>query len=158
MITNSYIVVLKSDASPAVFDQYVSSEFAGQKYKYNTGSFKGYAWEFNDLTVARIKERSEVLSQQAMLIFFQVVFIEQNGVVTAGDCASQRIKPGPSEGEWSLGRISHKSTGPWGQYVYTESKLGCITPVFAYVVDSGVQARHEGFEGRATHIWKGKPS
>lgn len=73
-ITDSYIVVLKNDASPAVFDQHISwlkganeqlgaPEFAGQKYKYNIGSFKGYAGEFNDLTVARIKERPEVLSQ-----------------------------------------------------------------------------------------------
>lgn len=57
-----------------------------------------------------------------------------------------------------MGRISHKSTGPWSQYVYTESKLGCVTPVFAYIVDSGILARHEEFEGRATQIWKDQPS
>lgn len=112
-------MVLKSDASPAIFNQHISSEFAGQNYKYNTGLFKGYAWEFNDLTVARIKERSEVLSQRAMLIFFfQVVFTAQDGVVTVGDCASQR-----------LNLVHLKENEAWEEFPTNQLVLGVNTSI-----------------------------
>lgn len=171
-IPNSYIVVLKDDASPTAFSQHLSwlrktneqvgaSQFAGQKHLYNIGNFKGYAGEFNDLTVARIKARpevyfvTEVLKLLVTALTPQVAYIEPDGVVTVSRCASQDIAP--YDGEWGLGRISHKTVGPWDQYVYDDNQSRCATPLFAYVIDSGVQSTHKEFEGRATQIWKFNP-
>lgn len=70
-ITNSYIIVLKDEVSQSVFSQHFlwlketneqlsNPRFAGQKHQYDIGAFKGYAGEFNDLTIERIRARPEV--------------------------------------------------------------------------------------------------
>lgn len=85
--------------------------------------------------------------------------VEQDGVVNADKlCIKQALS---MPGLWGLGRISLRSGGNRGIYLYDGSYPYCnirTSPPTAYLIDSGVYLDHNDFGRRATHLWKAEPS
>ena len=64
-------------------------------------------------------------------------------------------------GLWGLGRISFRSGGDRGIYLYDGSHPYCnigTSPPTAYLIDSGVYLDHSDFGHRVTHLWKADKS
>ena len=84
-----------------------------------------------------------------------MALIEQDGVVNADKlCVKQSL---PMPGLWGLGRISFRSGGNRGVYLYNGSHPYCnirTNPPTAYLIDSGVYLDHNDFGRRVTHLWK----
>ncbi len=70
----------------------------------------------------------------------RVAYVEQDGV-TVGDQVSAQSSPF----NWGLDRIDQRGLPLDGQFRFAADGSG----VNAYVMDSGIRARHPGFEGRA---------
>lgn len=96
----------------------------------NFDGFRAYTGEFDDVTIAEIEGRDDVIS------------VEHDFVVTLSTVN---------------GPIVNQTNAPWGLAAISEGYPGAKTysfdedagaNTFAYVVDSGVMARHEDFEGR----------
>ncbi|KAJ7509585.1 peptidase S8/S53 domain-containing protein [Mycena galericulata] len=146
LINDSYIVVLKKDASAAHlqnhfnFLQAVQEEHpllgggAGIHHVYD-GPMTGYSGRFSKSVMHRLRSMPEV------------EYIEHDRVVgTVGgmDIATQKGAP------WGLARISHRerlSFRTRGKYQY-DPRGG--EGVDVYVVDSGINIHHVEFEGRAS--------
>ncbi|KAJ7464336.1 peptidase S8/S53 domain-containing protein [Mycena latifolia] len=146
LINDSYIVVLKKDASAVHlqnhfnFLQAVQAEAplvadgAGIRHVYD-GPINGYAGRFSESVVRQLRGMPEVQ------------YVEHDRVVhTMGtmDIATQKGAP------WGLARISHRdklSFRTYGRYQY-DPRGG--EGVDVYVVDSGINIHHVEFEGRAS--------
>jgi len=72
----------------------------------------------------------------------QVEYIEQDAIITINAYTQQPGAP------WGLGRISHRSKGSTTYEYDTSGGSGTC----AYVIDTGVEASHPEFEGRASQI------
>lgn len=69
-------------------------------------------------------------------------FVEQDQVMRAQKFVTQDTVP-----SWGLARISHKAGGDLSSYHYPESAGEGVN---AYVIDTGINIKHEEFGGRAT--------
>ncbi|KAG8817737.1 serine protease [Serendipita sp. 399] len=147
LINNSYIVMLKPDIdaqtmlmhfdfleaahSEDPLDADFESDMGGIKHVYDGPKSKGYAGAFSDRTVERIRAQPEV------------EYIEMDQVVWASAMDTQKNAP------WGLSRISHRPKlrfSTLGKYEYdTDGGDG----VDVYVIDTGINIKHEEFEGRA---------
>ncbi|KAG0351827.1 putative subtilase-family protease [Gamsiella multidivaricata] len=134
-IPDSYIVVLKDgntvDSFQPKFDDIAKRQNGrGRKpsihRKYN--KISGFAATVNQ---AALKE---------LLAAPEVAYVEQDQIFTIQD--SQTSPP-----SWGLTRVSQTDLDLTQPYLYNEAAGEGIT---AYVVDTGVYAEHEEFEGRAT--------
>ncbi|KAF7356090.1 hypothetical protein MVEN_00939000 [Mycena venus] len=146
VINDSYIVVLKKDASVAHvqnhfnFLQTVQEENplidggVGIRHIYD-GPVSGYAGRFSPTAMHQLRSMPEV------------DYIEHDRVVqTLGTIGVTTQKGAP----WGLARISHRdklSLRTYGKYQY-DSRGG--EGVDVYVVDSGINIHHREFEGRAS--------
>jgi len=151
VIPNHYLVVFKShvDAPKAeahcawaheLHTQKVGTlstteaeQYAGVHTTYRFHSWAGYAGSFDPETRAMIEEHEDI------------DFVEPDYKVYTCGMESQTDAP-----SWGLARLSHKSvlTGETKSvYTYDESAGEGVT---AYIIDTGIFAEHEDFEGRAT--------
>ena len=81
---------------------------------------------------------------QLIRMFPIVDFIEKDSMVFTQDFEVENGAP------WGLARISHRdklSLGSFNKYLYDSEGGEGVT---AYVVDTGINVKHENFEGRAT--------
>ncbi|KND88081.1 Cuticle-degrading protease [Tolypocladium ophioglossoides CBS 100239] len=122
LIADKYIVKFKEGSALSVLEHALSSLGGNADHVYD-GVFKGYAGRLD----------------KAML---NVEYIEQDAMVTLNGFVSQ------SGSTWGLGRVSHLQPGATS-YDY-DSSAGAGT--CAYVIDTGVEASHPEFEGRAAQI------
>ncbi|KAF1976276.1 subtilisin-like protein [Bimuria novae-zelandiae CBS 107.79] len=147
IIEGKYIVILKPEAEVETQVNWVNNvhkrsfakrDTVGVEHTYQT--FKGYAGEFDENTLAEIKANPEV----AMVEPDTVAYLpyEVNEVFTE----KKRALINQSGAPWGLGAISHK-TGSSTSYIY-DTTAGQNT--YAYVVDSGVINTHTEFNGRVT--------
>ncbi|KDQ20193.1 hypothetical protein BOTBODRAFT_27606 [Botryobasidium botryosum FD-172 SS1] len=136
-IENSYIVVLKDGvtatdilASHASFHEEdpLFGEAGGLKHVYD-GNIQGYAGQFTERTIAKIRSQPEV------------DYVEKDQTVWALE--NQNGAP------WGLARISHRKKlgfGTFTKYLY-DGVAG--EGVDVYVIDTGIHIHHEEFQGRA---------
>jgi cerevisin len=114
------------DADPLLVDDNVRS---GIRNVYD-GHIKGYSGMFTDGVIDQIRQMPEV------------DYIERDQIVKTMDVQKQA--------PWGLARISHRSKltfGTFSKYVYhTYGGEG----VDVYVVDTGINIKHEEFQGRAS--------
>ncbi|CAI6333281.1 unnamed protein product [Periconia digitata] len=114
---------------------------AGVEKTYDMESWKGYAGEFDEATIAAIKASPDVeLVEPDTIVYLPYMQDSEEPKLEKKALVTQ------SGSTWGLGAISHKS-GSSSSYVY-DSTAGAGT--YAYVVDTGVLTTHSEFEGRAT--------
>ncbi|UNI14533.1 Cuticle-degrading protease [Purpureocillium takamizusanense] len=129
LINGKYIVKFKDGMTTASVDEAVSalSQKADHVYSH---AFRGFAGHLNakDLRTLRNDPNVDYIEQDAIVTINK--YVEQNGAT------------------WGLGRISHRSKGS-PTYAYDDSAGGGTC---AYVIDTGVEASHPEFEGRAQQL------
>ncbi|KAM4054879.1 subtilase family protein [Hirsutella rhossiliensis] len=129
LIADKYIVKFKDSMSIAAVDKTVKALSNKADHVY-TNTFRGFAGQLSAKDVKALRERPDV------------EYVEQDSIVTINALKQQPGAP------WGLGRISHREPGST-TYVY-DSSAGQGT--CAYVIDTGVEASHPEFEGRATMV------
>ncbi|KAF4505210.1 hypothetical protein G6O67_007182 [Ophiocordyceps sinensis] len=129
LIADKYIVKFKDSISIAAVDETVNALSKKADHVY-TNTFRGFAGQLSAKDVQTLRERPDV------------DYVEQDAIFTIN---AQTEQPGAP---WGLGRISHREPGST-TYVY-DSSAGQGT--CAYVIDTGVEANHREFEGRATMV------
>ncbi|KAM0253516.1 hypothetical protein ACHAP5_000546 [Fusarium lateritium] len=157
VIPGKYIVTLKSDIAAADVESHLSwvgdvhkrglNERAekGVERTYNGKyGFHGYAGSFDKSTIKEIKESPDV------------AIVEQDRVWTLNwveepeeESLSKRALTTQTGAPWGLGTVSHRERGSTS-YIY-DTAAG--TGTFAYIVDTGIRATHNEFEGRAQAVY-----
>jgi subtilisin family serine protease len=127
LIPDKYIVKLKDGLSAASMDKTIGdlARKADQVYSH---AFRGFAGALDAEELRLLRDHPDV------------EYIEQDAIITLASYTEERDAP------WGLGRISHRQPGST-TYAYDDS-AGAGT--CAYVIDTGVDASHPEFEGRAT--------
>ncbi|EEH05917.1 conserved hypothetical protein [Histoplasma capsulatum G186AR] len=142
LIPNQYIIVMKPNTTDEKFEthqSWVSSKLVAADSGVSNGGvsdhfkfddqFRAYAGVFGDDTIKQISDDEDV------------AYIEQNKVVQMHQFVVEKNAP-----SWGLGRISATEPGV-KDYIYDSSAGEGIT---AYIIDSGIDAKHPEFGGRAT--------
>ncbi|GAB0136708.1 putative subtilisin-like protease [Epichloe bromicola] len=129
VIPGKYIVKLK-DSVGASGSSDVVKTLATEPHLTYDSIFKGFATELDEAGLQALREHPDV------------DYIEADQQAAASALTVQQKAP------WGLTRISHRRRGS-PEYVYDNSggKGVCV-----YVIDTGVDARHPEFEGRAHQI------
>jgi cerevisin len=138
VIPNSYIVVLKKDAELDSHLLWFNTLLTGQftrgdqlnvlkhVYSISDGLMKGYSGIFDENIIDEIRSSPDV------------AFVERDQIVKALDVEHNAT--------WGLARISHKNLSslavPNFDYLYDHSAGENVT---AYIVDTGVNIKHEEF-------------
>lgn len=171
-IDDHYMVVLKEDVASAAFVQHreriegaqgEANVFAGTKHAmrhvFNAEGLKGYAGAFSDDVLAYIRAQPEVAYIEKDSVVKTMMIPQGNEHVrdmpeTAAATRFPWENPFAHQTEigapWGLARISHRpglTLGTFNKYVYEEAGG---EGVVAYVIDTGINTRHEDFEGRAS--------
>ncbi|KAH8752988.1 Allergen Asp f 13 [Diaporthe sp. PMI_573] len=138
-IPNKYIVTLKESADVESHlawakDVHARSlgrrDLSGVEKTFNISDFNGYSGSFDDATIEEIKASDAVAAVEADQIWSLYALTTQASV--------------PS---WGLGAISHKAGAGSTSYIY-DSSAGSGT--YAYIIDTGINAAHTDFGGRAS--------
>ncbi|UNI22221.1 Cuticle-degrading protease [Purpureocillium takamizusanense] len=127
LIADKYIVKFKQGSALSALDDALSSFGGKADHKYDN-VFKGFALHLDEAKLKTIRDHPDV------------EYVEQDAMVTLSGFESQQ------DATWGLSRISHRQAGA-STYDY-DSSAGEGT--CAYVIDTGVEADHPEFEGRAT--------
>ncbi|RCI10899.1 putative subtilisin-like protease [Ophiocordyceps polyrhachis-furcata BCC 54312] len=126
LIPDRYIVKFKDGMRASVVDETVEalSRKADRVYSH---AFRGFAAELGaeDLRLLRANP--------------DVDFIEQDSIVTLSSIKKQNGAP------WGISRISHRAKGST-TYLYDDS---AGEGTCAYIIDTGIDASHPEFQGRA---------
>jgi len=129
VIPGKYIVKLKDSVGASGFSDVVKSLAAEPHLTYDS-IFRGFATELDEAGLKALREHPDV------------DYIEPDQEAAASALTVQQKAP------WGLTRISHRRRGST-QYVYDNSGG---QGVCVYVIDTGVDARHPEFQGRARQI------
>ncbi|KAJ0121901.1 lkaline serine protease alp1 [Diaporthe amygdali] len=138
-IPSKYIVTLKDSADVEshlgwVKDVHARSlgrrDLAGVEKTFNISDFNAYSGAFDDATIEEIKASDAVAAVEADQIWSLYALTTQTSI--------------PS---WGLGAVSHKAGAGSTSYVY-DSTAGSGT--YAYIIDTGINAAHTDFGGRAS--------
>ncbi|PCH35720.1 hypothetical protein WOLCODRAFT_28089 [Wolfiporia cocos MD-104 SS10] len=151
-VNNSYIVMLKDGVAPELLQNHVNfvqnvhvelplmDDFeSGLRHVYD-GHVKGYAGKFSEGTVERIRQMPEV----DYVELDQIVRTLEIDVEGEGTLGVQKNAP------WGLARISHRPRLTFGTFRKYEYDVHGGEGVDVYVIDTGVNVKHNEFEGRAT--------
>ncbi|KAF4976259.1 hypothetical protein FZEAL_7048 [Fusarium zealandicum] len=164
VVPGSYIVTLKSDIKDADVKSHLKwvddvhkrslTKRDGQNGVERTYDgkygFHGYAGTFDKATVAEIKENPDVeLVEQDRV--WTLDWIKEDTKQEAH--LEKKALTTQTSATWGLGTVSHRSRGSTS-YIY-DTAAGQGT--FAYVVDTGIRASHNEFEGRATAAYTAFP-
>ncbi|PHH74065.1 hypothetical protein CDD80_3328 [Ophiocordyceps camponoti-rufipedis] len=129
LIANKYIVKFKDEMSMTTADASLIAFSENADHVYNH-AFRGFAGHLSDEDLKNLRNRPEV------------DYVEQDAVV---NIAAYTQQPGAP---WGLARISHRRPGST-TYEYDDS-AGAGT--CSYVIDTGIEASHPEFQGRATQV------
>ncbi|POS74329.1 alkaline proteinase [Diaporthe helianthi] len=138
-IPSKYIVTLKETAdfeSHLVWAKGMHArslgrrDLSGVEKTFKISDFNAYSGSFDDATIAEIKNSDAVSAVEADQIWSLYALTTQ-----------------PNTPSWGLGAISHKAGAGSTSYVY-DSSAG--TGTYAYIIDTGINAAHEDFGGRAS--------
>lgn len=124
-IPGQYIVVLKNAATTTDDSARLTGEFGG-RVTHRFGALHSYSASMSDAEAKAVSEDPSV------------AYVQQDSVVTMSAVESNP----PS---WGLDQIDQRSLTQNNKYNYSETGEG----VTAYVIDSGVNATHTEFGGRA---------
>ncbi|KAG5952886.1 hypothetical protein E4U53_007646 [Claviceps sorghi] len=125
-VAGKYIVKMKSGSSIQSVDSAISSIKAHADHTY-TQSFYGFSASLSPEDLEKLRKNPGV------------DFIEQDSIVSISTTTTQK------GADWGLARISNQKAG---STVYTyDRSAGAGT--CAFVIDTGVEASHPQFEGRA---------
>ncbi|KAH6604384.1 subtilisin-like protease pr1a [Trichoderma cornu-damae] len=127
LVADQYIVKFKEGSSLQAVDEALTSLASNYHHVYEH-VFRGFSGRFDKETLEALRSHPDV------------EYIEQDAIVQLNAFVSQTGAP------WGLGRISHSAAGST-TYVYDDS---AGEGTCAYVIDTGVDATHPEFEGRAT--------
>ncbi|QRV98058.1 hypothetical protein RhiJN_26077 [Ceratobasidium sp. AG-Ba] len=147
LIPNQYIVVLKPEATVhdvrahtlLVQEHHEAdplTDSPGLTHVYD-GDIKGYAGRFTDATLDKIRALPEV------------DFVERDQVVYAITELGNESEATQRGAPWGLARISHPNRlgfSNFNSYVYDPSGGEGVD---VYVIDTGINVKHQEFEGRA---------
>ncbi|CAN5248178.1 hypothetical protein BH20GEM2_BH20GEM2_16650 [soil metagenome] len=128
-VPDSYIVVLHEDDDP----QQVAQNVGVSLRSVYDDALKGFAAELTDTKLQLLRRRAEV------------AYIEQDRVVTVE--GTQDLSS--SGNTWGIDRIDQRNRPLSESYQYRYTGSG----VNAYVIDSGLQANHPDFGGRARNVY-----
>ena len=123
-IEGQYIVVFKDGA-----DHQMAAMRAGVSPMHSYSIIPGFAAKLNDAQLNGLLRNPDV------------AYIEQDAVVTAD--ATQ------SSATWGIDRIDQRSLPLSGTYTYNSTG----STVYAYIIDTGLQANHTQFGGRAANVF-----
>ncbi|KAM3506105.1 hypothetical protein MY10362_002549 [Beauveria mimosiformis] len=130
-VANQYVVKFKESSTLAAVEEVINSLSlplgAGEVFRE---VFTGFAGHFDAVALHLIRGHPEVQ------------YVEQNAKMVAFAPATQNLST------WGLARISHETRGA-SNYLY-DSSSGSGT--CSYIVDSGIDASHSDFGGRAEQI------
>ncbi|KAI5799328.1 peptidase S8/S53 domain-containing protein [Peziza echinospora] len=159
VVPNQYIVVFKRDTTPSVRAAHrawaserhfetISTAGHGQG---TVGLLSKFTISDTDGPVAGYCARIPQALAQEINDTDEVDFIEQDYKVYALDTVTQENAP------WGLARLSHTDVlTPENKGAYTyDAAAGEGT--YAYIIDTGILAEHEDFEGRATFGYNAVP-
>ncbi|KAJ4360362.1 proteinase B [Didymosphaeria variabile] len=147
VIEGKYIITLKPEAEVQIQVNWVNDvhkrsfakrDTAGVEHTYDIKTFKGYAGEFDENTLAEIKANPNVAAIEPDHLVHLPFKVEQ--------VFDKRALTTQTGATWGLGAISH-NTGSSTSYIY-DSTAGQNT--YAYVIDSGIITSHTQFGGRAS--------
>ncbi|KAF9429307.1 serine protease [Entomortierella beljakovae] len=145
IVPDSYFVVFKSGVRANEHSAWISGlhegdiktngvwdNFAsGVKHVYDMGSFQGVGGRFRPDVLEEIRKNPDV------------EYIERDQIVYASDIITQNRAP------WGLARISHRkglTLGTFNKYEHNPSGGEGVT---VFVIDTGINTKHNEFEGRA---------
>ncbi|KAK5987784.1 Cuticle-degrading protease [Cladobotryum mycophilum] len=127
LVEGKYIVRMKDDVQLAAVDSAIASIRADADYTY-THSFNGFAASLSAEELQKLQNDPSVDS------------IEQDAIVT--------ITATQENADWGLSRLSSKKAGTT-TYTYDDS---AGEGTCAYIIDTGIDAKHPEFEGRAKFL------
>ncbi|UNI19515.1 hypothetical protein JDV02_005697 [Purpureocillium takamizusanense] len=127
VIDGKYIVKFKGDAKSNAVSSAVSDITADADYTYSH-SFHGFAASLSKSEVEKLQNNPDV------------EFLEQDAIVT--------ISATQENADWGLSRLSSQKPGS-AAYTYDDS---AGEGTCAYIIDTGVDAEHPEFEGRAKFL------
>ncbi|VUC31357.1 unnamed protein product [Clonostachys rosea] len=151
VIPNKYIVTLKKDAGS--FDAHINwvndiharslsrRDTNGVEQEFHIENFNAYSGEFDEATIAEIRNSPEVLEVEEDQVWYVPEITKEDTVEIQG-----RALVTQTGATWGLGTVSHTSSGSTS-YIYDDT-AGQGT--YAYIVDTGILATHNEFEGRAS--------
>lgn len=130
VIPNQYIVVFdESVTDPAGLGRAMAAQSGAELLYTYTSALKGFAAKMPAATAAALARNPNV------------EYVEQDQVMRAS--ATQ------SNATWGLDRINQRDLPLDGSYTYTYTGSG----VRAYIIDTGTDAGHAEFEGRAQNVY-----
>ncbi|KAK7431257.1 hypothetical protein QQZ08_002298 [Neonectria magnoliae] len=160
VVKGSYIVTLKSDLGTDDLEDHLTwveqvhkrsivkrdTDAKGVEITYDGDyGFHGYAGSFDDDTIEEIKNNPEVALVEEDKVW-KLQYIKDD---TEMAHITNRALTTQTSSTWGLGTVSHRTSG-YTSYIY-DTAAGEGT--YAYIVDTGIRATHNEFEGRATAIW-----
>ncbi|KAM3441904.1 hypothetical protein MY4824_001318 [Beauveria thailandica] len=130
MIADKYIVKFKDGSSLALLEEAFGLLDEKPATVYSEGVFIGFAGKMSGLALEAIRHHPDV------------EYIEQASRMSAQGYVTQGYS------SWGPARISHRKAGS-NQYNYDES---AGEGTCSYIIDSGIDANHPEFQGRATNL------
>ncbi|KAK2591818.1 hypothetical protein QQS21_010486 [Conoideocrella luteorostrata] len=131
-IPNQYIVAFRDNVSPAVRNKIIKSLPKGAEDVYEE-VVNGFSATLDSKTVASLRSNPNV------------EYIENDSVATADAPIPKRVQ---NNAPWGLARISLRRKGNKNYRYDSSAGAGTCT----YVIDTGIDASHRDFEGRAKQI------
>ncbi|RDI86417.1 hypothetical protein Vi05172_g3544 [Venturia inaequalis] len=147
--SGKYIVILKPTAS--VPTQGTDIGLPGgsllanvnKEHIYDVGNFKGYSATLSDTQIAALRLDSNVAYIESDQQVHTTGIRHMQASAQSGHVITQASAP-----SWGLGRLSHREKGNTDYLYHSSAGQGTCS----YTVDTGVDASHPQFEGRAEQV------
>ncbi|KAH9987999.1 peptidase S8/S53 domain-containing protein [Xylariaceae sp. FL0662B] len=128
LVDGKYIVKMKADAQAGSLESSIKAVASDADFVYNSNKFKGFASSLADDELQALRDDPNV------------DYIEQDAVI--------KISATQQNADWGLARLSNADASST-TYTYDDS---AGEGTCAYIIDTGIEADHEEFEGRAKFL------